>query len=540
VVATIDQRHELLELWAMLERHPLFRTDEYDDVEQTYAEAARELGLHSANFTRIRNVRNLIAHPDAGVSQERVVRSCSQLRAALVKIHGYEKFHQMWSLQLGNWATEIRAPRSARDEVLRSFQRTFGSAREHGDLEDPIRQSISFDQFRQCRSVRDRCSHPAPPPFADDVRRALDTLRGASERVAGARRVHEETARRLAADAASARLAREAERAAQEAERAAQELARREQLQLEQAKRRQDQENIRRQQAEAEESSRRQSQWEADREEERKRAAAARDARLQEDLAKASARYSSLVHEMFPLFLTRCISRLRLAAVCSALINMCLLVLVFNIMMSSNGDAAWLLSPGLVFAFLGVIAVLWPIFDPDLRSELSPVLSLQSGQRPHGTEIDFARLMADRAKKARQVRSMHNKSHMKTARPSTVPRQEGLVDDVRKAISGYRTWQALSAQRKALRQDWDKFVRENMKQLPDLLVWGSTVVASSCGTLTYLAMWPMGFLSAFAAVWCVGTAAFVTTPFVVSRDVESAIRMQYSAPQPPPRSNRRR
>ena len=494
------------------------RTDAYDDVEDVYSRAARKLGLHSTNFTKIRAVRNLIAHAEVGISEQRVVRSISQLRAALAKIHGYEEFQHLWTRQTSDWAVQNRATRELRDTILRDYQNVLGSIREYDDLERPVSQHITSQQFHQCRSVRDMCSHPSPPPYRDDAMRTVDTLRVVARHVAAARREFEETSRRISEEARDARLRAETERVAFE-------RAQAERLRLEREEKRRIEEIARQEEARKAEAARRAREWLTAQDLERKRVAAEKEAELQKRVVSTSANYRTLVTTMFPLFRWSCLSRIRWVSFIATCANSLQLVYVVNIV-SSNSDAFIILAPAMISLVVGIGAVVVPLTDTGSRTHVRTLFSMKGGKNPSESLVDSGKYSRRREKAARELRNLHSRLGQKSGAAPNISGANGLLDDLRKVHSSYRTWQALSTQRNSLRQDWDRYVKDNVENLPELVAWGCALAASSSGSLTYFVLWPLGAMAALFFSVFIGCVTFAATRLFITHGIDSAIALR--------------
>ena len=187
----IECRQEILELWARLENTSIYRNalddridfdiDEYwwedsdgDNYRDQLVELGYVIGLNNINLHNVKKVRNRIAHNTTTATLRRLLRTRDALRAVHVKLEGYESFATSWAETQTSWTREQRATRARRHRLLNDYEATFGGVREHSKLPPSIRDSISSTEFNECRRIRDRCSHPAPPPSDTDVESAIE------------------------------------------------------------------------------------------------------------------------------------------------------------------------------------------------------------------------------------------------------------------------------------------------------------------------------------------------------------------------------
>lgn len=195
----IECRQEILELWARLEKTSQYREalggyfdHEIDDDwwNPTVGEISRDrlihlgsvIGLSNVNLHNVKKVRNRIAHNTTTATFHRLVRTRDALRAVHIKNDGYLAFVEAWGADQKRWTDQQRAPRLLRNELLNQHQDLFGSVRDFSGLPPVVRASISIEEFNFCRRVRDRASHPAPPPLQSDVVRSLAIVAETIER----------------------------------------------------------------------------------------------------------------------------------------------------------------------------------------------------------------------------------------------------------------------------------------------------------------------------------------------------------------------
>lgn len=182
---SVDEKHELLELWGILEVQKVWRAMEGRIPYSSLSEKQKNRHdwsvdiLDEAGFDprSLKELRNSIAHYDPDAEQWNVKQCSDVVRLLLDEILGTERFEQLWTSLQAEWSHESMASRRERQDLLRRFEQLFGGERDYADLDSAQKNSITHSQFMKCLRSRDRASHPNPPPTSVDVQEALEIFR---------------------------------------------------------------------------------------------------------------------------------------------------------------------------------------------------------------------------------------------------------------------------------------------------------------------------------------------------------------------------
>jgi hypothetical protein len=194
---TVNEKHEVLELWAVLEVQKIWRAMDGKIPLSSLDEGERDrLGwaltfLADAGFSpqTLRDERNAIAHYDDRF-QTADARACAAtIQLVLEEILGSSRFESLWNSLQKKWSRAPFATRRERQDLLRRYETLFGGIRNHNDLTRIQQDAITHGEFGRCVKTRDRASHPNPPPTSKEVQEVLETFRTYSTRLRKQKRI---------------------------------------------------------------------------------------------------------------------------------------------------------------------------------------------------------------------------------------------------------------------------------------------------------------------------------------------------------------
>ncbi len=197
-------------MWALLETHPRFKSESTQSLAKVYGAALRDLEITGVDLTLIRSTRNRIAHGDLVSASQVLDTAHSQLRMVLEAAFGDANFPVFWSIQQELWKRDFSS-RNDRQCLLNLFETTLGGLESDNEFSKLVHLCLGRRNYNFCRVVRNRASHPAPPPSSNEVNNAIRMLEKARSE---AMELHRQVVERQLKEREAARL-RDEERARQ-------------------------------------------------------------------------------------------------------------------------------------------------------------------------------------------------------------------------------------------------------------------------------------------------------------------------------------